>query len=185
VFEYFTERAKRAVVASQDEALGMGHDFIGTGHMLLGLAVTEDTVASDVLSERGFDVARARDEAVRLLTAAGVPATGGQATKDALSTLGIDIAEIQRRADDTFGPGAFQYPRPAYTPGAKKALEQTLRESRALDHEHIGTEHILLGLLTAEDAEGKDIAIKVLTALEVDISALRPAVLARLAPQAS
>ncbi|WP_229852738.1 Clp protease N-terminal domain-containing protein [Streptomyces albospinus] len=101
--------------------------------------------------------------------------------KDALSSIGIDVAEIQRRADQAFGPGAFQYPRPAYTPHAKKALEQTLREARALGHEKFGTEHVLLGLLAAGQGRG----LEVLAALEVDPAGLREAVLARVAGEAS
>ncbi|WFB11415.1 hypothetical protein LRS74_00880 [Streptomyces sp. LX-29] len=91
------------------------------------------------------------------------------------------MEEIQRRADETFGPGAFQYPRPAYTPDAKKALEQTLREAQALGHQEFGTEHILLGLLAAGEGRGLD----VLRTLEVDLAVLREAVLARVAGETS
>jgi ATP-dependent Clp protease ATP-binding subunit ClpA len=175
VFDIFTDRAKRAIVASQDEAIALGHDFIGTEHILLGLAGTQDSPVGEVLGEAGVALPRAREETVRILEASGVFGNGAQDAKDALSTLGIDVEEIQKRADDTFGPGAFRFPRPAYTPRAKKALELTLRESRALEHDHIGTEHILLGIL----AEGEGVAITVLNALEVDLAALRPAVLAR------
>jgi ATP-dependent Clp protease ATP-binding subunit ClpA len=180
VFEFFTDRAKRAVVLSQDEAIALGHDFIGTEHILLGLVGTDRSTAGDVLREQGVELTRARQETVRVLEKAGIVAAGGQPAKDALSSIGIDVEEIQRRADDTFGPGAFQYPRPAYTPHAKKALENTLREARALEHEEFGTEHILLGLLAA--GEGR--AIEVLAALEVDPTGLREAVLARVARKA-
>jgi ATP-dependent Clp protease ATP-binding subunit ClpC len=179
VFEFFTDRARRAVVLSQDEAIALGHDFIGTEHILLGLIGTDRSTAGDVLREQGVEPARARAETVRILEAAGIAATGGQPAKDALSSLGIDVEEIRRRADDTFGPGAFQYPRPAYTPHAKKALEQTLREARALGHEKFGTEHILLGLLSAGDGRG----LQVLTALDVAPATLREAILTRLAEQ--
>nr|WP_229924997.1 Clp protease N-terminal domain-containing protein [Streptomyces sulfonofaciens] len=71
----------------------------------------------------------------------------------------------------------------------------TLRESRALGHEHIGTEHLLLGLL-AEDAShpeangdggpdegrGHGGAVRVLTALGAAPAALRTAALTRLGP---
>jgi ATP-dependent Clp protease ATP-binding subunit ClpA len=180
VFERFTELAKRAVTASQDAALALGHDFIGTEHLLLGLISTAGT-AGEVLREQGIELSQAREETVRLLEEAGVAATGGQEVKNALSSLGIDVAEIQRRADSTFGPGAFRFPRPAFTPRAKKALELTLCEAQALGHQHIDTEHVLLGLL----AEGEGTAIQVLTALDVETSALRQALLARVTPQAS
>ena len=38
MFEYFTDPAKRSIVAGQDEAIALGHDFMGTEHLLLGLA---------------------------------------------------------------------------------------------------------------------------------------------------
>lgn len=181
MFDQFTELAKRAVVASQDAALSLGHDFIGTEHILLGLVQTAGT-AGEVLREHGVDLAQARQEVVRLLEESGVSAAGSQAAKDALASIGIDVAEIQRRADDTFGPGAFHFPRPAYTPHAKKALELTLREATALgQQQRIDTEHILLGLV----AEGEGLALAVLTALDVDPAALRTSVLDHVTPQAS
>ncbi|WP_423835569.1 Clp protease N-terminal domain-containing protein [Streptomyces tubbatahanensis] len=118
---------------------------------------------------------------VRLLEAAGVAATGGQPAKDALSSLGIDVEEVKHQADNTFGAGAFQYPRPAYTEDAKKALEQTLTEARALGRERFGTEHILLGMLSSGQGRG----LEVLAACEVDAGGLREAVLARVARDAS
>jgi len=170
VFDQFTELAKRAVVASQDAALALGHDFIGTEHLLLGLICTAGT-AGEVLRARGVELGRARDETVRQTQAAGVPATGGQPAKDALSTLGIDVAEIQRRADETFGPGAFTFPRPAYTSRAKTVLELAVREAHALGQQQIDTEHMLIGLL----AEGHGTGVSVLTALGIDTAALRTA----------
>ena len=180
MFDQFTELAKRAVMASQDAALELGHDFIGTEHLLLGLVSTGGT-AGEVLQEHGVELPQARAETVRLLAEAGIPATGGQAAKDALSSLGIDVAEIQRRADDAFGPGAFHFPRPAYTPHARKALELSVREAQALGQQRIDTGHMLLGLL----AEGEGVAIQVLTALGTETTALRQAVLARATRQAS
>ncbi|WP_437113374.1 Clp protease N-terminal domain-containing protein [Streptomyces venezuelae] len=134
-----------------------------------------------MLREQGVELTRAREETVRILEAAGIVAAGGQPAKDALSSLGINVEEIQRRADTNFGPGAFQYPRPAYTPDAKKALEHTLSEARALDQERFGTEHILLGMLAAGEGRGPE----VLAALEVDPNGLREAVLTRVAREAS
>ncbi|MFI8007033.1 Clp protease N-terminal domain-containing protein [Streptomyces sp. NPDC086010] len=181
MFEFFTDRAKRALTLSQDEAIALGHDFIGTEHLLLGLVGTDQSTAGDVLREEGVELAQAREQVVRILEADGIVATGGQRAKDALSTLGINVEEIQRQADTNFGPGAFQYPRPAYTPNAKKALENTLSEARALGQEKFGTEHILLGMLAAGEGRG----LKVLGALKVPPHRLRAAVLARVAGDAS
>jgi ATP-dependent Clp protease ATP-binding subunit ClpC len=182
VFEYFTDRAKRAIVVSQDEAIACGHDFIGTAHLLLGLIAVqdEDAVAGAVLADAGARLDPAREAMVRLLAEAGVPTDGRQDARDALASIGIDVTEIQRRADDNFGAGAFQFPRPAYTPHAKKSLEQTLREAKALGHERFGTEHVLLGLLAAGSDESEVDALDVLAALDIDADKLRPAVLARI-----
>ena len=180
IYERFTELAKRAVRSSQDAAMALGHDHIGTEHLLLGLAATAGT-ASEVLRAHGVELDRARAETVRLLAEAGTPATGGQGAKDALSTLGIDVTEIQRRADDTFGPGSFQFPRPAFTTGAKQTVQRALGEAKVLEHERIDTEHLLLGLL----GEGEGVAIRVLTTLGADPAVLRHALLDRASPRAA
>jgi ATP-dependent Clp protease ATP-binding subunit ClpC len=175
VFDLFTDLARRSVLLGQDEAISLGHDFMGTEHLLLGLAGVPEGTAGAVLIERGATPDRVRAEAVRQLEAAGVPATGARAAADALAVIGIDVAEIQRRADETFGPGQFHFPRPAYTASARKALELTLTEAKALGHEYIGTEHMLLGVL----AGGESIGLSTLTAVGVDPGELRAAIIAR------
>ncbi|MEU2558174.1 Clp protease N-terminal domain-containing protein [Streptomyces longispororuber] len=179
MFEFFTDHGKRAVTASQDEAIALGHDFIGTEHLLLGLLTAEGGTAAGVLRERDVDLARARQETVRVLEAAGAVAAGGQPATDALASIGIDVADIRRRADASFGPGAFQFPRPVYTPEARKALENTLGEARALGRDRFGTAHILLGLLTVPEGH----ALQVLAALGVDPSGLRETALDRAAQE--
>ncbi|MBU7596264.1 peptidase [Streptomyces sp. P38-E01] len=181
MFEFFTDRGRHAVVLSQDEAVALGHDFIGTEHILLGLVGTDRSTAGDVLREQGIDLERARAETVRVQQAAGVVATDGQAEKDALSSIGIDVEEIKRRAEQNFGEGSFHFPRPAYTGRAKRVLEQTLAEARELGHERFGTEHMLLGLLTVREGRGAE----VLAALGTEPDRLREAVLARVAADAS
>jgi ATP-dependent Clp protease ATP-binding subunit ClpC len=158
----------------------MGHDFIGTGHLLLGLTQTAGP-AGEALREHDVDLRQAREKTAQAFAEAGIAATGGQPAKDALASIGIDVAEIQRRADDTFGPGAFRFPRPRFTPRAKKTLQLTLREATALGHQHIDTGHLLLGII----AEGDGVAVKVLTTLDVNTEALRETVLNHMAPQAS
>jgi ATP-dependent Clp protease ATP-binding subunit ClpC len=54
VFERFTERARQVVVLAQDEARALGHNYIGTEHILLGLLREEEGVAARVLE--GLDV---------------------------------------------------------------------------------------------------------------------------------
>ncbi|MFE1290884.1 Clp protease N-terminal domain-containing protein [Streptomyces sp. NPDC058751] len=179
MFEFFTDHGKQAVAASQDEAIALGHDFIGTEHLLLGLLATGSGTAAGVLHGQNVDLERARHETVRVLEAAGIPATGGRPARDALSSLGIDVTQIQRQADTSFGPGAFQFPRPAYTPEARTALTNTLSEARALGRDTFGTEHILLGLLTVPEGH----ALKILASFQADPAALRETILAHAAPE--
>lgn len=176
VYERFTELAKRAIVAARDAADSLGADFVGTEHLLLGLAQTAGT-ASEVLRAQGLDLARTRAQIRRLAGEAG-PTGAGSRGAQALSALGIDVAEIQRRADETFGPGAFRYPRPAFSLGLKRAVQLSLQQARDLGVEVIDTEHLLLGLLALDE---DTIAKRALTELGTDLAALRQALHDRIA----
>ena len=164
VYDHFTELAKRALVASRDAAASLSHDHIGTEHLLLGLAQTAG-VASEALRAQGVELARLRTEVSRLSTA-----SERRDPKDALSALGIDLGEIQRRADETFGPGALKYPRPPFSLEAKQAIKASLEQARDQEHEHIDTEHLLRGILAVGGT-----AVAVLTTLNVDLDRLRRA----------
>ena len=181
MFEKFTNLAKRSITVSQEEAVTLGHDFIGTEHILLGLIRVREGLAGEILGEQGVTADQVRSETLRLLEAAGVSANAGREATEALAAIGIDVEEIRRRADDTFGPGRFRFPRPAFTMRAKRVLELTLRQSTELGHEEIGTEHLLLGLL----AEGEGVGVEALGAVGVDSAALRTTVLERVRTTAS
>ncbi|MFI1912648.1 Clp protease N-terminal domain-containing protein [Nocardia sp. NPDC020380] len=181
MFERLTEQSKQVIRVAQDAAISMRNDFIGTEHFLLGLAATSGA-AGEVLDAQGAELGLVRAEVIRQSEAAGVSRTGGQVAIDALSSIGIDVTEIQRRADDSFGRGVFLYPRPAFTVQGKQLLAESLRESLELGDERIDTGHILLGLL---DADPDSIAAQTLAALGVDTAALRSATLDRLARRAS
>lgn len=168
VYDRFTELAKRALVAARDAAASLGHDFIGTEHVLLGLAQTAGA-ASEALRTHGIELGELRAQVVRHLEEHGVTATRGQAAKDALSTLGIDVGEIQRRADDAFGAGALKFPRPAYSVHAKKAIQASLQQAVELGRQQMDTGDLLLGLL----ADDQSTAVQVLAAMSVDAEALR------------
>ena len=181
MFEKFTNLAKRSLTYAQDEAVALRHDFIGTEHLLLGLARVREGVAGELLHSYAITLERARAEALRVLEAAGVPATGGREATEALAAIGIDVDEIRRRADDTFGPGRFYFPRPGFTMRAKTVLELALGEAEALGQDAVGPEHLLLGMLT----EGEGVGVQVITALGVDPATLRPVIISRLASRAS
>ena len=181
MFERFTDRARKAVTDAQVVARRLGHGHIGTEHLLLGL-LENDGIAARVLS--GAGVTRAAVEREILAEVGRGPLGAGDA--EALGAIGIDLDEVRRRMEASFGPGALQWhPDPGcrgarprfghipFTPRAKKVLELSLREALALKHRHIGTEHLLLGLLR----EGEGLAMLVLTRLGAGPQLLRARVL--------
>src|SRR5271155_5804246 len=64
----FTPRAKKVLVLSLREALQLGHSYIGTEHMLLGLVREGDGVAAQVLSDLGADMARVRTQVIQMMS---------------------------------------------------------------------------------------------------------------------
>jgi ATP-dependent Clp protease ATP-binding subunit ClpA len=75
VFERFTGTAKRSIVRSEQEAISLGHDYIGTEHLLLGLAGVPEGLAAEVLAQSGITVGRMREEVTRLPGRPGAAAT--------------------------------------------------------------------------------------------------------------
>ena len=65
----FTPRAKRVLELSLTEAVQLGHDYIGTEHILLGLLREGDGVAAQVLVGLGADLNRARQQVIQLISA--------------------------------------------------------------------------------------------------------------------
>jgi hypothetical protein len=63
----FTPRAKKVLELSLREALALGHNYIGTEHILLGLVREDEGIAAQVLAGHGADLDQARQEVVRLL----------------------------------------------------------------------------------------------------------------------
>jgi Clp amino terminal domain, pathogenicity island component len=108
-FTRFAEDARQVVVDAQEEAASLGHDFIGTEHLLLAVLRGEAPGASAL--GKTYDEARAR--------------------------ILEEVGEGRGRRRGRF----------RFTPAAKRALEQALREARRLRDKHIGAEHVLLGLL--------------------------------------
>ena len=134
MFERFTDPARQVVVFAQDEARALGHDYLGTEHLLLGL-IRED-----------------RGAAARVLASAGV---GEDAVRARAATTGV-AAELK----------AGQIP---FSQNAKRVLEQSLREAVRRKHGYIGTEHILLSLVTVPDST----ATRILAETGADAGSIR------------
>ena len=78
----FTPRSKKALELSAEEARSLGHNYIGTEHLLLGLVKEGEGMAYRVLLNLGLDLARLRNEVMELL-GSGIP---GQGTQEAAKT---------------------------------------------------------------------------------------------------
>jgi ATP-dependent Clp protease ATP-binding subunit ClpC len=125
MFERFTDQARRVVVQAQEEARTLGHNYIGTEHILLGLLGEPEGAAAQALSALG---------------------------------ISLDLDAAREQVVEIAGPGTGQLSgHVPFTPRTKKVLELSLREAQRLGHDHIGTEHILLGLVREGEGVGAQI----------------------------
>lgn len=177
MFERFSASARLTVLHAQEEAVTLGHGFIGTEHLLLGILRLEDGFAREVLEHAGLTHATAKEAVLDALDAAGV-GRSALPPADALASIGIDVELIRQRADETFGPGALRFPQPPFTPRAKKALEASLRTAVLFAHYAIEPEHLLLGLT----GQTEGVAAKVLVEMGVDLAGTEHALRTRIAP---
>src|SRR5437868_589321 len=96
-----------------------------------------------------------------------------------LESLDITVEEVRAQVARIVGQGdevtTGQIP---FTPRAKKVLELSLREALSIGHNHIGTEHILLGLVRENDG----VAARIMLELGADAKRVREEVLAVLGP---
>jgi len=150
MFERFTRAAREAVIRAQEEAREQGSPTVGAEHVLLGVLADPVGPPARALQRLGVDAAQVAGEVRR---AAGLD-------DEALSSLGIDLDEVRRRAEDAFGPGALdpaprsRWGRPRttghlpLTPEAKESLEMALRRALAAGDREIGSVQVFSGLLS-------------------------------------
>ena len=88
----FTPRAKRVLELSLEEARQLGHNYIGTEHLLLGLIREGEGVAARVLENLGVDLAKVRTQVIRMLgeTAEVTAGGGGGGAKGSTKTPTLD-----------------------------------------------------------------------------------------------
>ena len=100
----FTPRAKKVLELSLREALQLGHNYIGTEHILLGLIREGEGVAAQVLVKLGADLNRVRQQVIQLLSgyqgkeavASGGPAEGQPSTSLVLDQFGRNLTQAAR-----------------------------------------------------------------------------------------
>jgi ATP-dependent Clp protease ATP-binding subunit ClpA len=193
VFERFTQAARVVIIEAREQARQLKHPYIGTEHLLLALLDPAVGAPAAVLRETGVEAVAVRQAIQRLVPGPRPALTDEDA--EALRTIGIDVQAVLARLEDTLGAEALTAGlsaprrrgllrrrgvggRPTggrlpFSGRAKKVLELSLREAMALKHDHIGSEHILLGLIR----EGEGLAARVLVEAGVDLSVLRQATL--------
>jgi ATP-dependent Clp protease ATP-binding subunit ClpA len=137
----------------------LGLNFIGTEHLLLGLLAESRGITATVLSNLGIDTGRVRREVLNRVEGG----TRSSVERD-LGTLDWAREALRR----SFG----RYPRPGgrasferFTGPARKVVVLAQDEARRFNHNYIGTEHLLLGLIQEE----KGIAARALGTLGVDL----------------
>lgn len=157
MFERFTADARRTVELAVEVAEEIGHGYLGAEHLLIALAGTGPSIATEALIACGFDPRRARLDLDRIEPSGESDLSEADAA--ALRGIGVDLDEVRRRVEASFGPGALDRRRRWHgrrrgrvcglpvVPKAKQALVLALREAIRLGHRRIGPEHVLLGLL--------------------------------------
>lgn len=141
-FERFTERARNAIVESQQRARADQRPKIGSEHLLFGLLSDPGSLAAQALAALAGSA-----EAVR------------------------NAVEARLEAGDTVLKGAIPF-----TPECKVAIKQGITEALDLDHNYVGTEHLLLALLSTDG-----LARVILGELEIGYDTTRTWLVERLA----
>ena len=123
MMQRFTDDAQRVLSLAQEAALELGHDYVGTEHVLIGLIKVKTGVAAKALNELGLSVETIIED---------VEAHIGRGNKKASSVY--------------------------MTPRVKHVLELAVEVANRMNHNYVGTEHILLGLLS----DGSGVAVGLL-----------------------
>jgi len=100
----------------------------------------------------------------------GIISEGESLAAKVLETLGVNLSKVRQEVEAIVGRGGQTVQQEmVFTPRAKRVIELAFEEARQLNHNYIGTEHLLLGLIR----EGEGVAARVLTNLGVDPAKVR------------
>ncbi|MDR0958123.1 MAG: hypothetical protein LBM16_02815, partial [Clostridiales bacterium] len=117
----FTAKAQESLNNAKEAAERLGHNYVGTEHLLLGLIAAKDSVASRALSNHGLREAEVEQR----------------------------MAEMLSPSEDEKGSNLLEPV--DYTPRAKRVIERSAIEANSLGAGYIGTEHLLLALLREQN----------------------------------
>jgi ATP-dependent Clp protease ATP-binding subunit ClpA len=177
-----TPRAKKVIEYSMDEARGLNHNYVGTEHILLGLLREQEEVAAQVLTNLGLTLDHVRAEVLKLLdhgtdwdrirkgvldhlSHGSAPAT---LTNEEIAKIETYFADSARKSkSESQDLPASMHNRS--TDRARRVMQLANQQAKLFNHEYIGTEHILLGLVS----EGSGVAANVLKNLNIDLETIR------------
>lgn len=128
MMQRFTDDAQRVLSFAQEAALKLGHDYVGTEHVLIGLTKVKNGVAAKALEE-----------------------------------LNIVTEDIFEAVEEQVGRGNKKATSIYMTPRVKNVLELAVQVANRMNHNYVGTEHILLGLLS----DGGGVAVGILRAMNI------------------
>lgn len=134
----FTERVRKVIALSREEAADLRVEYVGPEHLLLAMLREGTGTAFSVLTNFGVSSRQLRTRVLEIVTQ--MPTSkynepGDEAQVIRGSAGGPITGDTTRRADLPF------------TSRAKKSLELAMSEAREFNHSYVGTEHLLLGLL--------------------------------------
>jgi len=105
MFERFTDGARQVVVRAQEDARRLGHNYIGSEHLLLAAAAAGEP-AGVVLRDQGVTPERVEAELVRIIGLGSTDPLRGL-DGEALAAIGIDLDVVRARIEAAFGPDAL------------------------------------------------------------------------------
>jgi ATP-dependent Clp protease ATP-binding subunit ClpC len=104
MFERFTDQARQVVVLAQEEARALGHGYIGTEHILLGLLSEGEGIAAQALASLEITLDAAREQVAEIIGAGTGPPPGHiPFTSRTKKVLELSLREAQRLGDSYIG----------------------------------------------------------------------------------
>jgi ATP-dependent Clp protease ATP-binding subunit ClpC len=180
MYERFTDRVRTVLRLAQEEALDAKHEFVGTEDLLVGLAAEGSGVAAHVLKNLGVYLATLRIEIQKQNERDPLGSTEGKAPEnDHLKTVIENAWHEARKYPE--GDRLRKIIENAWNEACNLTVSKqfqsvvvySMQEAKALGHNYVGTEHLLLGLL----GEPEGVAAKVLSNLDLKLEDVRQEVL--------
>jgi ATP-dependent Clp protease ATP-binding subunit ClpA len=135
-------RAKKVIEYAMEEARALNHDYVGTEHLLLGLVRVQEGIAAQALRKQGLTIEALRAEVVKMAPG-GAPSIARKFGKTVAKLTSL-VAQPRVSSE-------------SFTDRARKVMQLANQEAQRLNHEYIGTEHILLGLIKEGNGVGAQV----------------------------